>query len=317
MTTPLPLILDCDPGIDDFIAILMILAAPEKFNLLGITVTSGNVPLEHTALNALRACEIAGRTDVGVYKGCPQPLLREAQYETAVYGETGLKGVDLPTPQKPIANKHAVDFIIDAIMKSPEKVTLATTAPLTNVAIALIREPRILNNVKQIITMGGSMTLGNITPAAEYNFFADPEATHILYTSGKKIKTIGLDVTHQVVTSLEWFQELDELNNPVTRPLVQMLRAFYEYDMKHFGLGGGVIHDPCVIGYLLEPNLFKGKDAHIEINTSFENSRGRSTVDWWHKRGLSPNAHVFNEVDVPGFFKLLTGLLSRFHEVKL
>lgn len=312
MTAPLPLILDCDPGIDDFIAILMILASPERFNLLGITVTAGNVPLELTALNALRACELTGRTEVNVYKGCPQPILREAHYETAVYGETGLKGVELPIPQKPIESKHAVDFLIDTIMSSPQKVTLATTAPLTNVAIALIREPRILDNIQEIVTMGGSMLLGNITPAAEYNFYADPEAAHILYTCGKKITTVGLDITHQVVTSLEWFKELDSLNNQVSKPLVKMLRAFYEYDMKHFDLGGGAIHDPCVIGYLLEPSLFKGKDAHIEIDTSFGVGRGRSTIDWWHKRGLTTNAHVFNEIDVQGFFTLLTGLLSRF-----
>lgn len=312
MTIPTPLILDCDPGIDDFIAILMILASPDRFNLLGITTTSGNVSVSHTAQNALKACEIAGRDDIKVYVGCPKPILRDFVNEIEVYGETGLKGVDLPTPKISVESTHAVDFLIDTIMASPQKVILATTAPLTNIAVAIVREPRILNNIKEIVTMGGSMLLGNITPAAEYNFYADPEAAHILYTSGKKITTIGLDITHQVVTSLSWFDKLDALNNPVAHTLAKMLRAFYEYDMKHFELEGGVIHDPCVIGYLLNPSLFKGKDVHIEIDTSFGIGRGRSIIDWWHKRGITNNAHVFNEVNVEGFFDLLTELLSRF-----
>lgn len=312
MAKPRPIILDCDPGIDDFIAILMILASPQHFNLLGITVTAGNVPVEFTAHNALRACELAGHTDIPVYQGAPKPMLREHQYEVDVYGETGLKGVDLPPPMQPVENSHAVDFLIDTILNSPEKITLATTAPLTNIALAIIREPKILQNIEEVVTMGGSMTLGNITPAAEYNFYADPEAAHILFSSGLKIKTIGLDVTHQVVTSREWFNELDALQNPVAQNLVAMLRAFCEYDMKQYELSGGAIHDPCVVAYLLDPFLFKGKDVFVEIDTSFNDTRGRSTVDWWGKRGLAPNAHVFNEVNVTGFFQLLTQLVSQF-----
>lgn len=316
MPKRLPLILDCDPGIDDFIAILMILAAPERFNLLGITVTGGNVSLDHTAQNTLKACELAGRPDVKVYAGCPAPILRQLQVAEEVYGETGLKGVQLPNPTMALQATHAVDFLIDTLMASPQKVTLATTAPLTNVAIAIVREPRILDNIEEIVTMGGSMNLGNITPAAEYNFYADPEAAHILYTCGKKITTIGLDVTHQTVTSLEWFSRLDALENPVAHTLATMLRAFYEYDMKHFDLEGGALHDPCVIGYLLNPSLFKGKDVHIEIDTSFGIGRGRSIVDWWHKRDLPTNSHVFNEVNVKGFFAELTDLLARYGDPK-
>ncbi len=312
MNAPLPLILDCDPGVDDFVAILMILAASERFNLLGITVSGGNVPLHYTAENALKACELAGKRDVKVYAGCPGPLLRSLALEDAVHGETGLKGVILPPPAMTLQPLHAVDFLIETLMTSPQKVTLATTGPLTNIALAIVREPRILDNVEEIVTMGGSMHLGNITPAAEYNFYADPEAAHILYTCGKKITTIGLDVTHQVVTSLDWLAHLKSLENPVTQVVLTMLHAFREYDMKYFEVGGGVLHDPCVIGYLLNRSLFKGKDVHVEIDTSFSLTRGRATVDWWHKRGLHINAHVFNEVNVEGFFDLLLGLLARY-----
>lgn len=312
MTKPLPIILDCDPGIDDFIAILMILASPERFHLLGITVSGGNVSVEHTAQNALKACELAGRPDVKVFSGCPGPILRPLVIEEEVHGETGLKGYDLPSPTMKLQSSHAVDFLIETIMTSPQKVTLATTAPLTNVAIAIIREPRILDNIEEIVTMGGSMILGNITPAAEYNFYADPEAAHILYTCGRKITTVTIDVTHQVLTTLEWLSHIKEEGNPVGVALSSLLQAIHEYDSKNFETAGGALHDPCVIGYLLDRSLFKGRDVHMEIDTSFGMGRGRSIVDWWHKRGLSPNAHVFKEVNVKGFFDLLTHLLSRY-----
>jgi purine nucleosidase len=316
MAKPIPLILDCDPGIDDFIAILMILAAPERFNLLGISVSGGNVPLHYTSLNALKACELAGKRDVKVYPGCPGPILRPLAVEDGVHGETGLKGYDFPVPTMKLESTHAVDFLIDTIMSSPEKVTLATTAPLTNTALAIVREPRILDNIEEIVSMGGSMILGNITPAAEYNFYADPEAAHILFTSGKKITSIGIDVTHEVVTSFEWFDYLDTLDNPVTRALTPMLRAYHDYDIVTFGMTGAALHDPCVIAYLLDRSLFIGKDVHVEIDTSFGGSRGRSIIDWWRKRGLSTNAKVFNEVNVQGFFDLLTMLLSRYGNIE-
>lgn len=312
MNAPLPLILDCDPGVDDFVAILMILAASERFNLLGITVSGGNVALRYTAENTLKACELAGRRDVKVYAGCPGPLLRTLAIEDGVHGETGLKGITLPPSTLKLQPEHAVDFLIETLMTFPQKVTLATTAPLTNVALAIVREPRVLDNIEEIVTMGGSMHLGNITPAAEYNFYADPEAAHILYTCGKKITTIGIDVTHQAVVSLEWLEQLKHLKNPVAKTIFPMLHAFREYDMKYFEVGGGVLHDPCVIGYLLKRSLFKGKDVHVEVDTSFSLTRGRTVVDWWHKRGLPINAHVFNEVNAEEFFDLLLGLLARY-----
>lgn len=310
MSAPIPLIYDCDPGIDDFIAILMILAAPERFNLLGITVSGGNVSVHYTAQNALKACELAGRRDVNVYAGCPGPLLRKLTTEEAVHGEIGLKGADLQAPTMTLQPIHAVDFLIETILASPQKITLATTAPLTNIALAIIREPRILDNIEEIVTMGGAMTLGNITPATEYNFYADPEAAHILFTCGKKVTLVGLDVTHQTVTTLEWLSFMEGKGKPVSSVVASMLRGIHEYDTKHNGTTGGAIHDPCVIGYLYDRSLFKGKDVHVEIDTSFTLTRGRSIIDWWGKRGISPNTHVFNEVNVKGFFDLLTELLS-------
>ncbi len=312
MTAPLPLILDCDPGVDDFIAILMILAARSRFDLLGITVTGGNAPLAYTADNALKACELANRRDIKVYAGCPGPLLRPLTRAGDVHGERGLMGVTLPSPTMKLQPEHAVDFLIETLMTSSQKVTLATTAPLTNIAVAFVREPRIMDNIEEIVTMGGAMRLGNVTPAAEYNFYTDPEAAHILYTCGKKITTLGIDVTHQVVTSLDWLDQLAPFDNPVTQVVVPLLRAFREYDMACFEVGGGVLHDPCVIGYLLDRSLFKGQDVHVELDTSFSLTRGRTVVDWWHKRGLSPNAHVVNEINAPGFFELLKGLLASY-----
>lgn len=286
MPTPIPLILDCDPGIDDFIAILMILAAPEKFDLLGITVSGGNVPLHYTARNALKACELAERPEVKVYAGCPQPMLRPLIAEEDVHGTDGLQHANLPEPTMTLQEAHAVDFLIDTILSSPKKVTLATTGPLTNVGVAIVREPKILENIDEIVTMGGSMKLGNITPAAEYNFFADPEAAHILFKAGKKIKVIGLDVTHQALTSPGWIELLKQRRTPVTTTVAGMVQRIQQYDMQHFETTGGALHDPCVIAYLYDPTLFKGKDVHVEIVISDGISRGRSIVDWWDKRSL-------------------------------
>lgn len=314
MQTPRPLILDCDPGIDDFIAILMILASPERFNLLGITVSGGNVPVHFTAQNALKACELTGRRDVKVYAGCPGPLTRPLVVEEGVHGTEGLKYVTLPKPKMALQSIHAVDFLIDAILSSPQKVTLATTGPLTNVALAIVREPRILENIEEIVTMGGSMTLGNITPAAEYNFYADPEAAHILFTSGQKIKVVGLDITHQALTTPPWMESLKRMNHPVPSAVAAMAQGVHEYDTQVFGMTGGALHDPCVIAYLCDPSLFKGKDVNVEIDTSDGLTRGRSTIDWWEKRNLPPNAHVFNEFNSSGFFDLLTQLLTRFED---
>ncbi len=314
MPKQIPLILDCDPGIDDFIAILMILAAPERFNLLGISVSGGNVPVKYTALNALKACELAGRRDVKVYAGCPGPMLRPLELQDEVHGETGLKGYDLPAPSMTLESKHGVDFLIDTILASSEKVTLATTGPVTNVAVAIVREPRILDNIEEIVTMGGSMALGNITPAAEYNFYADPDAAHILYTCGKKITTVSIDITHTAVTSLEWLDHIETLGH-VGKVVSALIRPIHEWDVANFDTEGGAIHDPCVIGYLLDPTLFKGQDVHVEINTAFDVGRGRSIVDWWHKRSLPANTHYFNEINSKGFYELLTGLISRFQNL--
>lgn len=312
MQKPIPLILDCDPGIDDFIAILMILAAPERFNLLGITVSGGNVPVHLTAQNALKACELAGRRDVKVCAGCPKPMFRPLITEDGVHGEEGLKYVTLPKPTMTLQPTHAVDFLIETLLSSPQKVTLATTGPLTNVAVAIVREPRVLENIEEIVTMGGSMLLGNITPAAEYNFYADPEAAYILFTSGKKIKVVGIDVTHQALTTLEWMAALKEMGNPVASAVAAMAQGVHEYDTEHFETAGGALHDPCVIAYLLDPSLFKGRDVHVEIDTSYGITRGRSIIDWWEKRGLSPNTHVFNEFNSKGFFDLLTNSLKHY-----
>ncbi|MBA3813926.1 MAG: nucleoside hydrolase [Alphaproteobacteria bacterium] len=309
---PTPIILDCDPGIDDFIAIMMILAAPERFSLLGITVSGGNVPINFTAQNALKACELAERRDVKVYAGCPAPLLRPLVLEEGVHGVEGLKYVNLPTPKMLLQSTHAVDFLIDTLLNYPQKVTLATTGPLTNVALAIVREPRILDNIEEIVTMGGSMCLGNITPAAEYNFYADPEAAHILFTSGKKITAVSIDVTHQALTTSEWMEKLAKMGNPAASAVSAMVQGVHEYDTQNFETAGGALHDPCVIAYFLDPSLFKGTDVHVEIDTSHGVTRGRSTIDRWGKRGLTPNAHVFNEFNASGFFDLLTDLLFRY-----
>ncbi|MEB3701541.1 Nucleoside hydrolase [Candidatus Bealeia paramacronuclearis] len=313
---PRSLIIDCDPGVDDFVALMMAFARPEQLNVLGVTTVAGNVAPEFTQTNARRACEIAGRMDVPVFAGCPRPMLKKLKTEEVVHGICGLGGADLPSPTMPLQKTHAVDFIIDTLMSTKAPITMATTGPMTNLATAIVKEPRILHNIDEIVSMGGAMTLGNITPAAEYNFFCDPHAARIVFSSGKKIKLMSLDLTHNVVTSRDWLECIHDLGNPVSRAVYQMLSFFHVYDTEHFGTSGGVLHDPCVIGYLLAPKLFQGKDVHVEIDTTDGITGGRSIIDFWDRRGLEINAHVFDKVDVHGFFTLLTTLIESYGKTK-
>lgn len=322
MTKRIPLIMDCDPGLDDAIALLMAMASPDEINLLGITTVQGNGPATQTQKNARRICEVAGKRDMSVAQGCPRPMFATATpreemdstYTAAdVHGDTGLGNCTLPEPTMPLSDMHSVEFLIKTIMGSKEKITLTPTGAMTNVACALIMEPRIAKNIEKIVLMGGVINIGNITPAAEFNFYSDPHAAHILFTSGIPIVMMGLDVTRQVVTSEPWLQRVKALNTDVSKAVVDMLSYYHRPDaICEPGIEGGVLHDPNVIGYLLKPDLYKGRHVHVEIDTSNSITAGRSTVDWWSKRGLVPNAFVVDQVDADGFFDLLTERLRRY-----
>ncbi|MBY0292291.1 MAG: nucleoside hydrolase [Alphaproteobacteria bacterium] len=316
----IPLIIDCDPGLDDAISLLLTLASPDEFDLLGVTTNVGNGSLQQTQENARRVCELAGRPDIKVFQGCPRTFfsrITPSTYAgTDVHGETGLGDCKLPPPTMLLQSQHAVNFIIETLLNASEKITLALSAPLTNIACALVMEPRIKEKIEKIVLMGGVIGLGNITPAAEYNFYYDPQAAYVVFMSGVPIVMMGLDVTRQTQTTEDWLHALEAMGTAVSHAVIDMLSYYHRPDaFLEPGVKGGVLHDPNVIAYLLKPDLYMGRDAYVEIDVSPTIMAGRSTVDWYGKLGLKPNAYVISEVNADGFFHLLTERLKRYPEI--
>lgn len=310
MTTR-PLLIDCDPGQDDAIALLLALASPEALNVLGITTVAGNVPLYLTQKNARKICELAGRPDLLVYAGCPRPMLRQLVTAEYVHGSSGLDGADLPEPRMPLQAMHGVNFLINTLMNSAEQITLATLGPLTNIAIAMIQEPGIISRISDLVLMGGAITSGNVTASAEFNIYIDPHAAHVVFTSGVKLSMISLDVTHQVITTPERLAAIRALESPVAIATANLLEYYGAYDISRYGLPGGFLHDPCVIAYLLQPDLFTSRQLYVEVETCSELTIGRTVVDLWNCSKQQPNVNVVQTIDADGFYELLTERIAR------
>lgn len=273
-----PLVIDCDPGIDDAIAILMALGSPE-LAVLGITTVAGNVSVETTHTNARALVELVGHT-VPVYRGCPRPLVRSPILARDVHGNNGLGGVVLPVPQRPVPPEHAVSWLIQTlsprvspIPQSPP-MTIAALGPLTNLAVALVQAPEIATHIQDLVIMGGAIAAGNVTSSAEFNFFADPHAAQIVLTSGIPVTLIPLDLTHQVLASRDRRQALRQLN-PIGAHLAQMLETYSLEEQQRQGWDGPPVHDPCVIAYLLDPSLFVCTTVTVAIETSSPLTLGR------------------------------------------
>ena len=310
---PEQIIIDTDPGQDDAVAILLALASPDCINVLGITAVAGNVPLDLTVKNARIICELAKKTSMPIYSGCSKPLKRALVTAEHVHGKTGLDGITLPEPSMPIQELHAVDFIIDTIKNNPsDSITLCALGPLTNVAMALLKEPNIAKRVKQIILMGGAyFEVGNITPAAEFNIFVDPEAAKIVFNSGVKITVLPLDVTHKALISEERITAFKEINSPVGDAVAKWTNFFERFDKEKYGSKGAPLHDPCVIAYLIEPNIFDGRYVNVEIETGSELTRGMTVADWWKVTDRGPNAMFIGGLNADRFFNLLVERLSK------
>jgi purine nucleosidase len=314
---PRPIIIDCDPGQDDALAILLALGSPEDLEVLAITAVAGNVPLAMTERNARKVVELAGRRDVPVHAGCERPLVRPLAIADYVHGATGLDGYDLPEPSRPLAEGHAVDAIVGILhSRPPGTVTLCAVGPLTNLAMALVKAPDIAPCVAEIVLMGGAIGLGNATPAAEFNVFVDPHAADVVFRSGVPIVMLGLDVTHQALVTAERLDAIRRLDTPVGRAVVGLLEFYNRYDQTMRGRVGAPLHDPCAIAYLLRPGLFSGRLCHVAIETLSELTMGRTVVDWQGRgrlsRGAEPaNATVIDRLDADGFFALLTERLAR------
>ncbi len=307
-------ILDCDPGQDDAVAILLALASKDDIDLLGITTVAGNVPLGLTESNARRICELAGRPDMKVFAGASQPLMRKLVTAEWIHGRTGLDGANLPDPTMPLQEQHSVDFIIDTCRTASDgSITLCPIGPMTNLALAFMKAPDIVPKVQEIVCMGGAVKeFGNTTPAAEFNIYVDPQAAKVVLDTGIKLTMMPLDVTHKALVTPERLQRMKDLNSPVGDVCGGMLDYFNRFDMTRYGFDGGPLHDPCVIAYLIKPELFSGRNVFMDIEVTSELTMGQTLADWWDIQEKEPNAYICDDLDVEGFFDLLIQRLAVF-----
>ncbi len=307
------IIIDTDPGQDDAVAILLALASPEEIEVVGITAVAGNVPLALTARNARIVCELAGRPDVPVCAGCDRPLGRPLVTAEHVHGQTGLNGPILPDPTMPLQHEHGVDFIIRTLREqAPGSVTLCPLGPLTNIAMAFVKAPDIVDRVAGVVLMGGAyFQVGNITPAAEFNIYVDPQAADIVFKSGVDITVMPLDVTHKALVTKARNDAFRALGTPVGMAVAQMTDFFERFDRKKYGSDGAPLHDPCVTAWLIRPDLFSGRRVNVEIETTSELTMGMTVADWWGVTDRVPNALFIGDMDSDGFFDLLTERLGR------
>src|SRR6516162_11155532 len=285
------IIIDTDPGIDDAVAILLALAAPEELEVLGIAAVAGNLPLPLTERNARRVCELAGRTDIPVYAGCARPMLRPLATAEHIHGETARDRLLLPEPTMALRPQHGVDFLIDTLRGAEAgTIILCTLGPLTNLAMALVKAPEIAERIGELVVMGGAcFELGNVTPAAEFNIHVDPHAAAIVLDSGIPITMIPLDVTYQVLTTSKRLAALRALDNRCGRAVAALLASFERRRRPKFGARATALHDPSVIAYLLKPTLFQGREINVAVETQSPLTLGMTVVDWWGVTSRKPN----------------------------
>ncbi|MDM5125661.1 pyrimidine-specific ribonucleoside hydrolase RihA [Aeromonas salmonicida] len=308
----LPVILDCDPGHDDAIALILALASPE-LKVLAVTTSAGNQTQEKTLNNALRILTLLGRDDIPVAAGAPKPLARELIIADNVHGESGLDGPKLPDPAFAPQAMTGLELMAKALRESPEPVTLVPTGPLTNIALLLAAHPELKPNIACIVLMGGAAGAGNWTPAAEFNIYVDPEAADMVFKSGIPITMCGLDVTHEAQVMDEDIARVRAITNPVAQCVAGLLDFFmiYHRDPK-WGFAGAPLHDPCTIAWLLAPALFHGVECRVDIETRGEHTVGMTVVDRYQLTGKPANALVLLGLDRPGFIDLLVERLRFF-----
>ena len=306
-------IIDTDPGQDDAIALLFALAAPERLDVRALTVSVGNMPLSVTEKNTRRVRDWAGRPDVPVYAGYPRPLIREPIFADDVHGKTGLDGPALHEPRGPLMPRHAVDYLIETLRAAPPKsVVVVGLGPLTNIAAALNMAPDIKPAISEIVVLGGSWGVGgNITPAATFNFYADPEAASVVFRSGVPVTAVSHDAARRVLVTPERIAPLRKIGNNAGKVVADILDSAMEYAMRRRGVAVGPMYDPCVIAYLLQPELFKGAQVPVDIETRGEFTSGATVVDFRGYTKRKANALWINAVNIDGFYKLLGTQIAR------
>jgi purine nucleosidase len=307
---PRPLIIDCDPGVDDAIAILLACCALDRFDILGITTVAGNVPLSLTQTNARKLVEFANCAHIPVFAGCPRPLLQPLTTATEIHGATGLQGALLPDPTQPLQPQHGVAFLIETLLQAPTPITLATLGPLTNLAAALIQAPDIANQIQEVVIMGGAITRGNITPCAEFNLFVDPHAAQVVLDAQLPCTWITLDITHQLLTTTRQIEALRQLNTPLGQVAADLLLHYGKIDIERDHLPGAPLHDPCVIAYLLWPELFTQRAAHMAIELHGSHTLGRTVIDWHPVAPTQANAQVVDSINASEVYQRIIAQLA-------
>jgi inosine-uridine nucleoside N-ribohydrolase len=303
---PTPIILDCDPGHDDAMAILLARGSPE-IELRAVTTVAGNQTLAKTTLNARRVCTVAGIRDVPIYAGCDRPLMRELSVAADIHGTSGLDGLVFGEPEVEVADEHAVEYLVRTLMASDGEITLVPVGPLTNVAMALRREPRIAGRVREVVLMGGAYTRGNVTPAAEFNIITDPEAAAIVFRAGWPVTMVGLDLTHQAGTPQRVIDEIRAIGGGVSEMVVAMLE-FYRGSYRRAQLmADPPMHDPCAVARVARPDLVHVEDAFVTVETRGEWTSGMTVTDFDAVLGQPVNAQVATRLDADGFWAMLLG----------
>jgi purine nucleosidase len=303
------IILDCDPGHDDAIAIVLAHGSPE-IELAAITTVAGNHPLELTTLNARRIAGLCGIT-VPIAAGCAAPLIRPLVTAPEIHGEAGLEGHEWAEPSAAVVSDHAVDLIIDLVMSAPGEITLVPTGPVTNIAMALRREPRIASRVCEVVLMGGAWSRGNMTPAAEFNTYVDPEAAAIVFAGAWPVTMIGLEVTEMAVATEDVFQRIDAVATPVAGAVSGMLRFYQAQQLREVGIASPPVHDPCAVARVARPELVECRDAYVEVELAGRLTTGMTVTDFREVKGRPFNARAGTSLAVDGFWDLFIDALSR------
>ncbi len=302
--------MDCDPGHDDAVALLLAGRDP-GLEILGVSTVAGNQTVEKTTTNALRVLQWAGIDVPPVYRGCGRPLVREPLVAAQIHGESGLDGPVFPPLERQAEQEHAVMALIRTLMASDGDVVLVPTGPLTNIGLALRLEPRIAKKIRRIVLMGGAYTNGNFTPAAEFNIFADAEAAHIVFTCGRPITMIGLDVTRQVLCTPEIVSRMAGIRNPASELFASLMGHFMKAQKEVFGLDGGPLHDPVTIASLIDPTVIRTKPMNVQIELDGK-SYGRTNADYFGFLGLPPTADVAIGIDAAKFWDIVEAGLRRY-----
>ena len=308
------IIIDCDPGHDDAVAI-MLAAASSELEILGITCVGGNTTLENTKLNALKICTLIDRTDIKIYAGSDKPIHYDLVTAAHVHGKSGLDTdgeAILVNPSYKVESKNAVDFIIDQCHLSKDHIYLCPTGPLTNVALSLKKDPTIKEKIKEIIFMGGvALSLGNITPSAEFNIYVDPHAANIVLNSGIPLTMMGLDVTHKVNVNRKIIENIKKNNNKASNFFADLMEFYSKFHKKLYETNESPLHDPCVIAYLIDQSIFNGKFVNVQVEEKSELTRGKTVTDWYGVTNRKPNCKVITDADDKKFFKLLNDKLAK------